>query len=69
MVKLERLLLVYPHKENVPEFTSIEFYVDFELDEQELVDAKELEREDFDYIHEQIKNVRTKSKTTIWKAQ
>lgn len=49
------ILLIYPIKENEPEIVDIEFYPDFELeDEYELVDAKNLEKIDFQYIQEQI---------------
>jgi len=54
------VLLVYPHKESAPEITSIEFYVDFELDETELVKANGLARVDFDYIHEQVSKCENK---------
>ena len=54
------VLLIYPHKEEAPEITSIEFYVDFELGEIELVETKGLERVDFDYIHEQVRKCEIK---------
>ena len=53
-------LLIYPHKEGAPEITSIEYYVDFELDEIALVEANNLERLDFAYIQEQIKKCENK---------
>jgi hypothetical protein len=56
----ESVLLIYPHKEESPEITSVKFYADFELDEMELVETKSLERIDFDYIHEQVQKCENK---------
>ena len=54
------LLVVYPHKENSPEIRYIDYEVDFELEEISLVEANELERVNFNYIHEQIKKCENK---------
>jgi hypothetical protein len=54
------VLLIYPHKEESPEITRIEYEVDFELEEIELVKTDDLERVDFEYIHEQIKKCENK---------
>jgi len=54
------VLLIYPHKESAPEIRSIEYYVDFELDETVLVETNNLQRIDFDYIHEQIRKCENK---------
>lgn len=58
---LKAILLIYPIKESEPEIVEIEFYPDFDLeDEVELVDTKSLENIDFDYIQEQIKKCNIK---------
>lgn len=49
------LLLVYPLKDNEPEITSIEYFPDFDLETSSLVEAKELVRISFEYIHDQVK--------------
>jgi len=54
------VLLIYPHKEEAPEITCIDYEVDFELEEIELVETNELERINFEYIHEQIKKCENK---------
>ena len=54
------VLLIYPHKEDAPEITRIDYEVDFELEEIELVETNELERLNFEYIHEQIKKCENK---------
>jgi hypothetical protein len=54
------ILLIYPHKENSPEIKNIEYEVDFELNEVELVETNNLERINFDYIHEQMKKCENK---------
>jgi hypothetical protein len=54
------VLLIYPHKEDSPEITRVEYEVDFELEEIELVETNELERVNFEYIHEQIKKCENK---------
>jgi hypothetical protein len=48
------VLLIYPHKEESPEITHIYYDVDFELEEIKLVETNDLERINFEYIHEQI---------------
>ena len=53
---LQALLLIYPLKESEPEITDIEFYPDFDLDDDiELVDTTALNNIDFEYIQEQVK--------------
>ena len=54
------VLLIYPHKQESPEITCIDYEVDFELEEIELVETNELERINFEYIHEQIKKCENK---------
>ncbi|MDR1584066.1 MAG: abortive infection family protein [Prevotellaceae bacterium] len=54
------VLLIYPHQAEAPEITSIEYHVDFESDEIELVETNNLKRINFDYIHEQIKKCENK---------
>jgi len=54
------VLLIYPHKAEAPEITYVEYEVDFELEEIELVETNELERINFEYIHEQIKKCENK---------
>jgi hypothetical protein len=54
------VLLIYPHKEESPEITGIEYEVDFDLEEIGLVETNELERVNFEYIHEQIKKCENK---------
>ncbi|MDR2580117.1 MAG: abortive infection family protein [Fibromonadaceae bacterium] len=49
----QALRLIYPLLDNEPEITSIEYYPDFDLDVTKLVETKELDRIDFEYIHEQ----------------
>jgi hypothetical protein len=56
----QALLLVYPLRDNEPEITEIIYYPDFDIDVVELVDAKELERISFEYIHLQIKKCNSK---------
>jgi hypothetical protein len=56
----QALLLVYPLRDNEPEITEIIYYPDFDIDVLELVDAKELERISFEYIHLQIKKCNSK---------
>lgn len=58
---LQALLLIYPLKEGEPEITGIEFYPDFDLeDDFELVDTKALNRIDFEYIQEQVRKCNSK---------
>jgi hypothetical protein len=54
------VLLIYPHKEESPEIICIEYEVDFELGEIELVETNELERVNFEHIHEQLKKCENK---------
>ncbi|MGN6646635.1 MAG: abortive infection family protein [Cytophaga sp.] len=54
------LLLVYPLKDNAPEITEIIYYPDFDIEITELVEAKELDRISFEYIHDQIKKCNAK---------
>ena len=54
------VLLIYPHKAEAPEITRIEYEVDFELEEIKLVETNDLERVNFEYIHEQIKKCENK---------
>ena len=55
------LLLIYPIKDGEPEITTIEYYPDFDLeDETQLVETKSLERIDFEYIQDQIKKCNDK---------
>ncbi len=55
------LLLIYPVKDNEPEITEIEYYPDFELDEEtELVETATLNKIDFDYIQDQIRKCNEK---------
>jgi hypothetical protein len=55
------LLLIYPLKESEPEITQIDFYPDFELeDETDLVETESLERIDFEFIQDQIKKCNDK---------
>lgn len=55
------VLQVYPVKDNEPEITEVTYYPDFDIDTStDLVDAKELERISFDYIHDQIKKCNSK---------
>lgn len=56
----QALLLVYPLRDNEPEITEIIYYPDFDIDVVELVDAKELDRISFEYIHLQIKKCNSK---------
>lgn len=51
----EALQLVYPTRDNEPEITEIIYYPDFDIEISELVEAKELERISFQYIHEQVR--------------
>lgn len=56
----QALLLVYPLRDNEPEITEIIYYPDFDINVTELVDAKELDRISFEYIHEQIRKCNSK---------
>ena len=57
----QALLLIYPVKESEPEITYIEYYPDFDLDEEaELVETNALENIDFEYIQEQVKKCNNK---------
>jgi len=57
----QALLLIYPVKESEPEITHIEYYPDFDLDEEaELVETNALENIDFEYIQEQVKKCNNK---------
>lgn len=58
---LQALLLIYPLKESEPEITDIEFYPDFDLDDDlELVETTGLNNIDFEYIQEQVKKCNAK---------
>jgi hypothetical protein len=58
---LQALLLIYPLKESEPEITDIEFYPDFDLDDDiELVATENLNNIDFEYIQEQVKKCNSK---------
>jgi len=56
----EAILQVYPLKDNEPEITQINYYPDFEIEEENLVETKHLERIDFDYIHIQVNKCNSK---------
>jgi hypothetical protein len=56
----QALLLVYPVRDNEPEITDIIYYPDFDIDDTELVEAKELDRVSFEYIHEQVRKCNSK---------
>lgn len=56
----QALLLVYPLRDNEPEITEVIYYPDFDIETNELVETKELERISFDYIHNQIKKCNSK---------
>lgn len=57
----QALLLIYPVRESEPEITHIEYYPDFDLDEEtELVETNALENIDFEYIQEQVKKCNNK---------
>ncbi len=52
---LNAILLIYPIKENEVEIVDIEFYPDFDLEEDyEIIETKSLANIDFEYIQEQI---------------
>ncbi len=51
---------IYPLKEDAPEITCINYYVDFELDEIDLVKTGSLNTISFDYIKEQINKCENK---------
>lgn len=56
----DALLLIYPVKDSQPEITNIEYYPDFDIEINNLIETKELDRISFDYIHEQIRKCNTK---------
>lgn len=56
----QALLLVYPLGDNEPEITEVIYYPDFDIETNELVDTKALERISFEYIHEQIRKCNSK---------
>ncbi len=56
----QALLMVYPLRDNEPEITEIIYYPDFDIETNELVETKELERISFDYIHDQIRKCDSK---------
>lgn len=51
---------IYPLKDESPEITKINYYVDFELDEIDLVKSESLDSISFDYIKEQISKCENK---------
>lgn len=51
---------IYPLKDEAPEITKINYYVDFELDEIDLVKSESLDNISFDYIKEQISKCENK---------
>lgn len=51
---------IYPLKDEAPEITKINYYVDFELDEIDLVKSESLDSISFDYIKEQISKCENK---------
>lgn len=56
----QALLLVFPLRDNEPEVTEIIYYPDFDIEVSELVEAKELDRISFEYIHEQTRKCNSK---------
>ena len=56
----QALLLVYPLRDNEPEINEILYYPDFDIESTDLVEAKELDRISFQYIHDQIKKCNSK---------
>lgn len=54
------LLLVYPLRDSEPEIKEIIYYPDFDIDETDLVEAKELDRMSFEFIQEQIRKCNSK---------
>lgn len=54
------ILLVYPLKDSEPEINHVEYFPDFDIDEDAVIEAKELERISFEYIHQQIKKCNNK---------
>ena len=54
------ILLVYPIKDGEPEINEVNYYPDFDIEVNDLVEAKELDRISFVYIHEQIKKCNSK---------
>lgn len=51
---------IYPLKDEAPEIAKVNYYVDFELDEIELVKSESLDNISFDYIKEQISKCENK---------
>lgn len=57
----DALLLIYPTKDGAPEIVKINYYPDFELeDDADLVDTESLNNIDFEYIQNQIKKCNQK---------
>ncbi|MBO6186570.1 MAG: abortive infection family protein [Chryseobacterium sp.] len=58
---LKAILLIYPIKENEVEIVDIEFYPDFDLEEEyQLIETASLKNIDFEYIQEQIEKCNIK---------
>lgn len=56
----EAVLQIYPYKDNEPEIVEIIYYPDFDIENEDLIEAKELDRITFEYIHIQINKCNTK---------
>jgi hypothetical protein len=56
----QALLLVYPTRDNEPEIIEIVYYPDFDIETDDLIETKYLERISFDYIQEQVKKCNNK---------
>jgi hypothetical protein len=56
----DAILQVYPVKDGEPEIHEVTYYPDFDIEVNDLVDTKELERISFVYIHDQIKKCNSK---------
>lgn len=56
----QALLLVYPLLDGEPEIREIIYYPDFDIETNELIETKELDRISFEYIHEQIRKCNSK---------
>ncbi|QEM12957.1 abortive infection family protein [Mucilaginibacter rubeus] len=54
------VLLVYPLGDNEPEIKHVEYLPDFDSEEENVVEVKELERISFEFIHQQIKKCNNK---------